>query len=1400
MALDRLDLELIERRVDEILGAYLVDLDRGAAPDRGRLLELHPEYAVELREFFASLDKIRDLTGEFRAAGTDSTNFPSPAPAWLPTSLSVISPDDLLPDGETAALAVAEAGSGDVPPHLGAEVTDQALPTGLSPGPPLRRFGDFTILQPIGHGGMGFVFKARQISLNRLVALKLLAGGPMAPAADVELFQKEVQAVARLDHPNIVPIYEVGLHEGQHFFSMKLIEPGDLLANAAAYAADRRAAARLVAKIAHAVHHAHQHGILHRDLKPSNILVDQDGVPLITDFGLAQLVDAQPAAASLAREPIGTPAYMAPEQARGDRDQITTATDVYGLGAILYTLLAGHPPYNEPSRHVVLERAKSGDPIPPLQARRKHDRDLNTICLKCLEKQPDRRYESARELADDLERWLAGEPIQARPISRAERVWRWCCRNRVIAAALVVVWLAFFLSAAVLAFASVVTLHAKNRAEVAQQSADARFVQARQAVDEMYTEIAERWLANQPRLKPLERRFLERAARAYQGFLRERSSDPQIAIETAKAHRRLGEIQTLLGENVEAGKSLGAAISLLKELTEKHPAQTEIRHELGQAFHRLGSLQASMEQSTQASASFRKASAVFQDLVDSHPESLLFRQSLARSWASIARLEVRTGSLDHAERGCQTALRQYATLVQVAPARVELQSEMSGVLNDLALLAQGRGDFQAARLMLSKALTHQAMAVEREPDVPRYRHLQSIHTTSMAGVYVLLGTYAEAEHSYRQAIEILTALVRDFPTVPEFRRTLALGHSTYASMLQVTGRLHEAESELSEGLRMLELLGAEFPDLPGYEHDLIVVVLDLGQVRRLMGRLGDAELAFRQAAERSDRLAARAPDSVSCRSSAALSHILLGRLLESIGRLREAETHLRTGADRAQALASILPSQPDLQELLSASHATLGNLLQQSGRFTGAENVYREAIATDRKLLTSLPGRFEYRHNLARDLGDLASLLKLQHRYSEAGELYDEALTLQQQLVNDFPSIPHPQRDLAATLIALAELGRLTHKYEPAERDALQGEAILRGLVASPAGIPDDRRDWAESLNLLGRLEQETKRTADAERTYRRARDTYRLLVSERPDRPDYQSGLAATLDHLAGVLDPPQRLPESRDLLEEALKHQRIALATNPADRSSVLFFSIQSTNLARVLLQLGEHAGAVKQLQELESTLPHNAVALSFAAGLLGACPLRAAQDPRLPPSSRAETARVYERLAEHMIEKAAALAADQADSLADRDRVNENLAQGQNSLAWYFATCPDRSLRDPRRATALARQAVDRRNEEGGLWSTLGTALYRQGNWTAAISAIEQAIKRPHRGEGYDWTILAASHAQLGHADEAKRWYGLATAWLERSQNRDQALAELHAEARKVIQPTEREREDAGRSATP
>jgi outer membrane protein assembly factor BamB len=369
-----------DERLNAILADYLEAVEAGRPPDRQELLRRHPEFAAELAAYFADRDRFRQAAGQL--------GVPSPEAPTL-------------------------AGERPAPP----------APLGT-----VRYFGDYELLEEIARGGMGVVYKARQVSLNRVVAVKMILAGQLAGESDVRRFRAEAQTAAGLQHPHIVAIHEVGEHQGQHYFSMDFVEGQSLADRIAGGPLPPMQAARYVETVARAIQYAHEHGVLHRDLKPANILLDREDRPRVTDFGLARQITTDKGVTASGAV-LGTPSYLPPEQASGQRDRIGPASDVYSLGAVLYELVTGRPPFRAATPLDTLLQVLEAEPAPPRLLNPAVGRDLETIILKCLAKEPAKRYARAIELADDLKAFQEGRPIKARRPSLPERLGLWLKRQ-----------------------------------------------------------------------------------------------------------------------------------------------------------------------------------------------------------------------------------------------------------------------------------------------------------------------------------------------------------------------------------------------------------------------------------------------------------------------------------------------------------------------------------------------------------------------------------------------------------------------------------------------------------------------------------------------------------------------------------------------------------------------------------------------------------------------------------------------------------------------------------------------------------------------------------------------------------------------------------------------------------
>jgi eukaryotic-like serine/threonine-protein kinase len=479
-----------EQRLDEVIAAYLQAVQAGQASDQREWLACHPDLAPELAEFLADRERLERLAGPVRAAVSAC-------------------------------------------PAVGSRV-------GYA--------GDYQLLAELGRGGMGVVYKARQTSLKRLVALKMILAGAHASEQAAARFRVEAEAVAQLQHPNIVQIHEIGKHEGHAYFSLEFVEGGSLDKKLAATPMPSRQGAQLVEVLAWAVQAAHEKGIVHRDLKPANVLLATDGTPKITDFGLAKLIreDAGQTGSGLV---LGTPSYMAPEQASGKSRQVGPAADVYSLGAILYELLTGRPPFRAETPLDTIMQVVNGDPVPPSRLQPKVPRDLETICLHCLQKDPRRRYASAAALAEDLRRFLDGRPIMARPVGALERGWRWCRRNPALAGAAGVAVAALVAAAALVVVLALHESRAADRLRREKGQTEAALQESRRLSADLALDRGLRlceddvargmlWLARSLELAPPDAADLQRAARMNLAAWR-------LQLHTLRAYTEFGQADYL---------------------------------------------------------------------------------------------------------------------------------------------------------------------------------------------------------------------------------------------------------------------------------------------------------------------------------------------------------------------------------------------------------------------------------------------------------------------------------------------------------------------------------------------------------------------------------------------------------------------------------------------------------------------------------------------------------------------------------------------------------------------------------------------------------------------------------------------------------------------------------------
>jgi serine/threonine-protein kinase len=913
---------------------------------------------------------------------------------------------------------------------------------------------EYELLEELGRGGMGVVYKARQVGLNRLVALKMVLAGAHAAPDDLARFRTEAEAVASLQHANIVQIYEIGERDGAPFLALEYLGGGSLAQKLQGVPQPPAEAAKLIETLAHAIHHAHQQGIIHRDLKPANVLLSfcggsqnrADGgpapvserpqnevVPKITDFGLAKWL-ARPApsgdAAGLTRsgDILGTPSYMAPEQAAGHLPSIGPATDIYALGAILYEMLTGRPPFRAATLVDTLVQVQTREPVSPARLQPGVPRDLDTICLKCLEKAPGKRYASARALAEDLRCFLAGRPIQARPVGPWERAWKWA-RRRPTAAALLAVSAVAVLALLVGGWWSSAALGRAAQREAGQRHrAENRFRDALDVVDRLLTEVAEVDLIDVPQMEPVRARLLRRAQGYYEKFLRQDSNDPMVRREAGRAHVRLGDIQDMLGQSAAAQRSYRRALDWLGRLTEEFPHVAVYRQDLARAQQGLAVLARKTNHFDQAERAGREALRLRRQLVDEYPDEPEYQRDLAASSYHLGALLARLpGRQKEAEQAYRASLAWQRDLVKRFPDGPDYLRDQARTLNNLGILLQARGRSDKAEEAIERAAHLQQRLAKGSPTVAAYRRELARYHANLGSLRRARRLPRSAEKSYDAARVLLAALAADFPTVPGYRQELAAVQSNLGLLYQFTQRPQKAATAFQEALALRRQLA----DLPDDRHKLADTLVKWGYLLAVTGRPRAAERAYREALGIERGLMAKHPTVAAYHSGlgSALNH--LARVLADRGAFWEREQLLELWVRNAWG---------------SPLHS-LEPLLEARSALVEARRCLDQAIKEHSRALRAEPRNALFRYYLRNDHSLQATVLL---------RLGDHAAAVAQaeELPRLFPASRNDNLHAARFLARAVALAQHDRRLSPDRRRAVverYGEravALLRQAVA----------------------------------------------------------------------------------------------------------------------------------------------------------------------------------------------------------------------------------------------------------------------------------------------------------------------------------------------------------------
>jgi tetratricopeptide (TPR) repeat protein len=678
----------------------------------------------------------------------------------------------------------------------------------------------YEILEEIGRGGMAVVYKARQAGLNRFVALKMIHAA--TPPEALARFRREAETVARLDHSNIVKIHEVGDLDGQPYLALEYVEGGSLAGKLTGPLAPR-VGATLIRTIALAVGHAHERGIVHRDLKPSNVLLTFDGapqggavpaptpsawVPKISDFGLAKDLTRELAQTQTGAI-MGTPSYMAPEQATGRMHQVGPASDVYALGAMLYEVLTGRPPFQGTTLLEALEQTRSREPVPPSRLQSAVPRDLETICLKCLQKEPHKRYASAAGLAEDLRRFLAGEAIRARPVPRWERVYKWARRRPAVAGLLALGATTFVALAAGLWLHTTRLRAAVQRAEAGEARADLNYQQAREAINQMLARLDKFHATGVPQVEALRVGLRKDALAFYQGIAQvEADAGPARRFDLARADLLMSRLQ----DPAASYAVLQQARRLLEELVAEEPDNVDYRSELGQCFTGLGQAAATSDHTEEAEPFRVKALQVYEDLCRAHPDNAAWQRARAVCHTNLGVSCQAVERVPEAESHWQQSVRILEELARQNPREEANKFNLAVDYANLALLYAGTERVEKSFALYGNAEACLTSLAQAHPEETSYRFTLA-QTLRLWGANLLdVRRGEEAYPILTRAIEIMDVIVRENPDNGATRDLLRGCITARTHSLTLLHRPDEAEADWQRCVQ-LSVAGHSWRDL-----------------------------------------------------------------------------------------------------------------------------------------------------------------------------------------------------------------------------------------------------------------------------------------------------------------------------------------------------------------------------------------------------------------------------------------------------------------------------------------------------------------------------------------------------------------------------------------------------------
>jgi serine/threonine-protein kinase len=952
-------------------------------------------------------------------------------------------------------------------------------------------------------GGLGRVWLARDASVGRDVALKELRPERVGDPVLWTRFLTEARITGQLEHPGIVPVYEVARRpeDGQPFYTMRFVRGRTLGQAISTYHQRRRRGdaeplelrdlLNAFAGVCNAVAYAHARGVIHRDLKPQNVVLGDYGEVIVLDWGLAKVLGSEapsgdPAAATVAPPPalepgaapdqtlqgqvLGTPAYMAPEQAEGRLELIDRRTDVYGLGAILYELLTDQPPFSKGTADVVLQNVIHQPPIPPRRLVADVPPPLEAVCLRALNKKPADRYQSVKELATEVQHWLADEPVSAWPEPWTVRAGRRARRHKTLVATAAALLLATVVALSV----GIVLLRSEQaRTEAARQEASEHFRRSRNVVDRMLVGFADapEGLRDAPGMSALRAQILEEAFAYYQGFLEKDSADPDVRQEAGRAFMLVARARRKDGKDAEAEQAFQRAKTLFAGLAGEFPDNRSYRLDLARCLTFLASHLQSLRRLDAAREQYRQAVAVCTRLTGEVADDPAARFQLAATRLSLGVALREAGDADAAEAEYRQALALAQELAARPGATPEQRAAVGHLRNNLGNLCGDHTRWADALVELEAAIAVWQPLIDEFPTDPEYRSNLSAAKGNLINCLRELGRKDDALKAADASLELRQQLAADFPTIPGYQAALATAHYNRGVAFRDSGRPALAEEPMRLAVAGYDKLVRALPGRPEYRDKQIMFLGALADVHNRLERTREAEDERRRVLELAQALARDYPSVRAYLARLADSHNSLGTFFTDHNRNAEGEEQYNEAQTVWRALIKETPSEPVYHSDLGMCLGNISVHYRRRDDLVGSRRVLDEALASHDRALALEPGHALYRKNALLDNWRLADIALLQGDHAAAVAAGEKALDLSAKPVEDFynhavccsQAIARAEKDAALSRARRAEV---IHAYVDRAVACLREVKKSKPLIHVGATIDKDMEPLRRHVDL----------------------------------------------------------------------------------------------------------------------------------------------------------------------------------------------------------------------------------------------------------------------------------------------------------------------------------------------